>query len=119
MFEICPCWFVWFLLLLCCFVLFIRFFVVGALPIELLAVLAPLGWKAAFIPCLAFRGCSVAAIGSLLTMVYIGFQLVSTGYLPDDEVASLVSRQTDWNVRNEKAFYVECHYSPALREICC
>ena len=41
-------------------------------------------------------------------MVYIGFQLVSTGYLPDAEVAPLVSRQSDWNVRDQKAFYVEC-----------
>ena len=41
-------------------------------------------------------------------MVYIGFQLVSTGYLPDDEVASLVSPQKSWDVRDQKAFYVEC-----------
>ena len=41
-------------------------------------------------------------------MVYIGFQLVSTGYLPDDEVASLVPPQKSWDVRDQKAFYVEC-----------
>ena len=41
-------------------------------------------------------------------MVYIGFQLVSMGYLPDAEVASCTSRQDDWNVRDQKAFYVEC-----------
>ena len=43
-----------------------------------------------------------------LFMVYIGFQLVSTGYLPDDEVASLVAPQKSWDVRDQKAFYVEC-----------
>ena len=41
-------------------------------------------------------------------MVYIGFQLVSTGYLPDAEVAPFLSQQSDWNVRDQKAFYVEC-----------
>ena len=35
-------------------------------------------------------GCSVAATAPIRPMVYIGFQLVSTGYLPDDEVAPLV-----------------------------
>ena len=41
-------------------------------------------------------------------MVYIGFQLVSTGDLPADEVAPLVPPQKDWNIRDQKAFYVEC-----------
>ena len=53
-------------------------------------------------------GCSVAATAPIRPMVYIGFQLVSTGYLPDDEVAPLVPPQKDWNVRDQKAFYVEC-----------
>ena len=41
-------------------------------------------------------------------MVYIGFQLVSTSDVPDEKVAELVPPQTDWSVRDQKAFYVEC-----------
>ena len=41
-------------------------------------------------------------------MVYIGFQLVSMGDLPAEEVAPLVPPQKDWNVRDQKAFHVEC-----------
>ena len=41
-------------------------------------------------------------------MVYIGFQLISTGDLPDDEVAPLKTLQKCWDVRDQKAFHVEC-----------
>ena len=42
------------------------------------------------------------------TMVYIGFQLISTGDLPDAEVAPLKTLQKCWDVRDQKAFHVEC-----------
>ena len=41
-------------------------------------------------------------------MVYIGFQLISTGDLPDAEVSPLKTLQTCWDVRDQKAFHVEC-----------
>ena len=40
-------------------------------------------------------------------MVYYGVQLVST-IVPEVEVAELMPPQTDWSVRDQKAFYVEC-----------
>ena len=39
-------------------------------------------------------------------MVYIGFQLISTGDLPDDEVAPFKTTQKCWDVRDQKAFHV-------------
>ena len=41
-------------------------------------------------------------------MVYIGFQLIATGYLPEEEFAPLVPPQKSWDVRDQKAFYVDC-----------
>ena len=41
-------------------------------------------------------------------MVYIGFQLISTGYLPDDEIEPFLTTQKCWDVRDQKAFHVEC-----------
>ena len=52
-------------------------------------------------------------------MVYIGFQLISTGYLPDDEIAPFLTTQKCWDVRDPES--ISCgmpNHSSALRESC-